>query len=60
MKIKELLETATAGGTSAGMGATFIKSGGGADVGTLFGGSYKQTAVPKKKNKSSKESIIRR
>ena len=60
MKIKELLETATAGSTSAGMGATLIKSGGGNNVGTLFGGSYKQSSAPKKKRKSPNESIIRR
>jgi hypothetical protein len=60
MKIKELLETATAGATSAGIGATLIKGGTGPAVGTLFGGSYKQTTTSKKKRKSPNESIIRR
>lgn len=60
MKIKELFETATAGATSAGMGATLIKGGSGPAVGTLFGGSYKQTTASKKKRKSPNESIIRR
>jgi hypothetical protein len=60
MKIKELLETATAGATSAGMGATFIKGGTGSAVGTLFGGSYKQNNTAKRKRKSPSESIIRR
>jgi hypothetical protein len=60
MRLKELFETAGAGSTSAGMGATFIKGGSGPAVGTLFGGSYKQSIAPKKKRKSPKESIIRR
>jgi hypothetical protein len=60
MKIKELLETATAGATSAGMGATLIKGGSGPAVGTLFGGSYKQNNTAKRKRKSPSESIIRR
>ena len=60
MKIKELLETATAGATSAGMGATLIKGGSGSTVGTLFGGSFKQNKTTKKKRKSPNESIIRR
>jgi hypothetical protein len=60
MKIKELLETATAGATSAGMGATLIKGGSGPTVGTLFGGSFKQNKTTKKKAKTSDESIIRR
>jgi hypothetical protein len=60
MKIKELLETATAGATSAGMGAILIKGGTGSNVGTLFGGSFKQNKTTKKKSKTSEESIIRR
>jgi hypothetical protein len=60
MKIKELLETATAGSTNAGMGSTFIKGGTGPAVGTLFGGSYKQPVATKTKRKSPNESIIRR
>ncbi len=60
MRLKELFETASAGSTNAGMGATFIKGGSGPSVGTLFGGSYKQPVTPKKKQKSPKESIIRR
>jgi hypothetical protein len=60
MKIKELLETATAGATSAGMGATLIKGGFGPTVGTLFGGSFKQNKTTKKKYKAPSESIIRR
>lgn len=60
MKIKELLETATAGATSAGMATTLIKGGSGPAVGTLFGGSYKQSTTSKRKRKSPNESIIRR
>jgi len=60
MKIKELFETATAGATSAGMTATLIKGGSGSNVGTLFGGSFKQNKTTKKKSKTSDESIIRR
>ena len=60
MKIKELFETATAGSTNTGMGATFIKGGTGPTVGTLFGGSYKQNNTSKRKRKSPNESIIRR
>lgn len=60
MKIKELLENATAGATTAGMGATFIKQGSGANVGTLFGGSYQQKPSSKRKKKTRSESIIKR
>jgi hypothetical protein len=60
MKIKELLEDATAGATTAGMGATFIKGGTGPNVGTLFGGTYGQKPQGKKKPKPNKESLIRR
>lgn len=60
MKIKELFEDATAGATTTGMGATFIKAGSGAGVGTLFGGSYQQKSGPKRKKKTRRESIIKR
>jgi hypothetical protein len=60
MKIKELLETATAGSTSAAMGAVYIKPGSGPDIGTLFGGSYEQKPSSKKRPKAKKESIIKR
>lgn len=58
MKIKELFETAS--GMSAGDVATFIKSGSGANVGTLFGGSYQQKFAKKPKSKKPHESILRR
>lgn len=58
MKIKELFETAS--GMGAGDVATFVKSGSGSDVGTLFGGSYKQKTVKKTKTKKPRESILRR
>lgn len=58
MKIKELFETASSMG--AGDVATFIKGGSGANVGTLFGGSYQQKAVKKPKSKKPRESILRR
>lgn len=58
MKIKELFETAS--GMSVGDVATFVKSGSGAGVGTLFGGSYKQKTVKKTKAKKPRESILRR
>ncbi len=58
MKIKELFETASSMG--AGDVATFIKGGSGADVGTLFGGSYQQKTVKKPKSKKPRESILRR
>ena len=60
MKIKDILESATAGATSAAMGATLIKGGAGPNVGTLFGGSYKQKSPTKSKPKTRKESLIRR
>ena len=44
----------------AGDFATFIKGGTGANVGTLFGGSYQQKAVKKPKSKKPRESILRR
>jgi hypothetical protein len=58
MKIKELLETAS--GMGAGDVATFIKSGSGANVGTLFGGSYQQKRTNKKAQKPAKETLLRR
>ena len=58
MKIKELFETAS--GMGAGDVATFIKSGSGANVGTLFGGTYQQKTVKKPKSKKPRESILRR
>jgi len=58
MKLKELFETAS--GMGAGDGATFIKGGSGANVGTLFGGSYQQKSAKKPKAKKPRESILRR
>jgi hypothetical protein len=58
MKIKELFETAS--GIGAGDVATFIKNGSGANVGTLFGGSYQQKSAKKSKSKKPHESILRR
>ena len=65
MKIRELLtpqliETASAGGTSSGNIASFVGVGGGSKVGTLFGGSYQQKRPGKKQAKKPNESIIRR
>jgi len=45
---------------SAGDVATVIKSGSGAGVGTLFGGSYQQKSAKKPKAKKPRESILRR
>jgi hypothetical protein len=58
MKLKELFETAS--GMGAGDVATVIKSGSGAGVGTLFGGSYQQKSAKKPKAKKPRESILRR
>lgn len=58
MKIKELFETAA--GIGAGDVATAIKGGSGANVGTLFGGSYQQKPAKKLKAKKPLESILRR
>ena len=61
MKIKELLESASSGGTSSGNVATAIATGQGSSVGTFFGGSYEQPNNPwKKKKKVKKENILRR
>jgi len=60
MKIKELFETASGGGTSAGSVAGVIKGGSGENVGTLFGGSYQQKPAKKLKTKKPLESILRR
>jgi hypothetical protein len=58
MKLKELFEPAS--GMGAGDIATFIKSGSGAGIGTLFGGSYQQKSAKKPKAKKPRESILRR
>jgi hypothetical protein len=58
MKIKELFETASSMG--AGDIATVIQGGSGANVGTLFGGSYQQKSAKKPKSKKPRESILRR
>lgn len=61
MKIKDILvEFATSMGSSDV--ASMPTGGSGANVGTLFGGSYQQKAPskPKKKKKSPSESVIRR
>lgn len=58
MKIKELIESGS--GTTSSNVATLIKGGSGANVGTLFGGSYKQKSPAKPKAKKARESIIRR
>lgn len=64
MKISELLESASAGATSAASGASLPGTGTGPNVGTFFGGSYEQPKNPFKKNsknkKTRKESLIRR
>jgi hypothetical protein len=52
MKICELLESATSGGTSSGSVATVTNPGGkpASQVGSLFGGTYGETmSKPKKK-----------
>jgi hypothetical protein len=55
MKINELLESATSGGTSSGAIASVVNPGGKkkSEVGSLFGGSYGETMnnKPKKKTK---------
>jgi hypothetical protein len=47
----ELIEDATGGGTSSGAIATTPGVGVGNKVGTLFGGSYKQSKIKKVKSK---------
>jgi hypothetical protein len=64
MKIRELLEAASAGATSTASGSSIAATGSGANVGTFFGGSYQQPDNPfrkaSKKHKARKESIARR
>lgn len=60
MKIREIFESASAGATSAGMGASLPMGGSGSKVGTLFGGSYQQKSPKKKGQKSAKESFLKR
>jgi hypothetical protein len=60
MRIKEIFESASVGATSSALGASMPMTGGGADVGTLFGGTYQQKPQGKKKPKAKKESIIKR
>ena len=60
MKIKEILESASAGATGAGSIASMPMTGGGSKVGTLFGGSYQQKRPGKKATKKPSESIIKR
>lgn len=60
MRIKEIFESASGGATSAASVGSMPMQGGGANVGTLFGGTYGQKPQGKKKPKAKKESIIKR
>jgi hypothetical protein len=47
----DILETATSGSTSSGAIATIPGIGPGTKVGTLFGGTYTQPTIKKRKSK---------